>query len=177
MCGFRGRKSGLRCAPNGVDWGCRMRAVTVVGVVLLGAVAPAAADVVGTARVVDGDTIVVEGVTIRLEGIDAPERAQTCEASGVHWRCGEMAGAWLREFLADREVACVEKGHDRYGRVLATCFVGGENLNARIVAEGWAVNFDRYTHDYKDSEELAKRRGAGLWRGTFELPWEWRRHR
>ncbi|SUS06971.1 hypothetical protein DF3PB_3540002 [uncultured Defluviicoccus sp.] len=35
------------------------------------------------------------------------------------------------------------KGNDRYGRVLATCFVGGENLNDRIVREGWALDFRR----------------------------------
>lgn len=32
----------------------------------------------------------------------------------------------------------------RYGRVLATCFVGDENLSDRIVREGWALDFRRH---------------------------------
>lgn len=71
-------------------------------------------------------------------------------------------------------MACVPKGNDRYGRVLATCFVGGENLNDRIVREGWALDFRRYTSAYLEAEDEARRRGIGLWRGDFEPPWEWR---
>ena len=37
--------------------------------------------VVGIARVVDGDTIVINAVRIRLEGIDAPESTQACGKS------------------------------------------------------------------------------------------------
>ncbi len=66
------------------------------------------------------------------------------------------------------------RGSDRYGRVLATCFVAGENLNDRIVREGWAIAFRRYTSAYLEAEEEAKRRHVGLWRGDFEPPWEWR---
>lgn len=82
-----------------------------------------------------------------------------------------VVAAWLRELLAGREVACVPKGNDRYGRVLAMCFLGGENLNDRIVREGWALDFRRYTSAYLDAEEEAKRRKVGLWE-DFEPPWE-----
>lgn len=133
-----------------------------------------AADIRGTAAVIDGDTIVVQNVKVRLEGIDAPEHRQTCTVNGILWACGDTATAWPKEFLAGREVACVPKGNDRYGRVLATCFVGGENLNDAIVREGWALDFRRYTSAYLEAEEEAKRRGTGLWRGDFEPPWEWR---
>jgi endonuclease YncB( thermonuclease family) len=136
--------------------------------------AQAAEDIVGAARVVDGDTIVVQQVKVRLEGIDAPEHGQMCTANGIPWACGDNATAWLADFLAEREVACVSKGHDRYGRLLATCFVGGENLNDRIVREGWALDFRRYTSAYLEAEDDAKRTRAGLWR--FEPPWEWRQH-
>lgn len=142
---------------------------------LLAAAPALAADITGPARVVDGDTLVVAGEKIRLEGIDAPEHGQTCTANGTPWRCGEAATGWLKDLLAAREVACVPKGNDRYGRVLATCYLGGENLNERIVREGWALDFRRYTSVYLPAEDQAKRRGAGLWRGDFTPPWEWRR--
>ena len=36
------------------------------------------ADIIGPARVVDGDTLQVGSIRIRLSDIDAPERRQTC---------------------------------------------------------------------------------------------------
>lgn len=44
--GFRGRESGLECAPHGVLWESRMRAAVVAGAGLLGGALPAAADIV-----------------------------------------------------------------------------------------------------------------------------------
>ena len=97
---------------------------------------PSFADVAGPATVVDGDTIVVAGERVRLQGIDAPELHQTCTAYGQEWACGRTAGDWLRTFLAGRTVECVGHARDRYGRLLAVCYVGGEDLNERIVREG-----------------------------------------
>jgi endonuclease YncB( thermonuclease family) len=76
--------------------------------------------------------------------------------------------------VAERLLSTREVGNDRSGRVLATCFVGGENLNERIVREGWALDFRRYTSAYLDAEEEAKRRRVGLWQRDFEAPWQWR---
>jgi endonuclease YncB( thermonuclease family) len=63
------------------------------------------------------------------------------------------------------------------GRLLANCYVGGEDLNERIVREGWALNFRKYSSDYLRAESEAKRAGAGIWRGEFVPPWEWRAER
>ena len=67
-------------------------------------------------------------------------------------------------------------GHarDRYGRLLAVCYAGVESINERIVREGWALAFRRYSTDYVQAEAVAKRAGAGIWRGEFTPPWEWR---
>src|SRR5688572_22588959 len=47
--------------------------------------------VVGTARVLDGDTLDLAGHRIRLYGIDAPESRQICQRQGRSYGCGREA--------------------------------------------------------------------------------------
>lgn len=127
--------------------------------------------------VIDGDTIVVAGEHVRLQGIDAPEMHQTCTAYGQEWPCGRTAADWLKEYLHGQQVDCVGHARDRYGRLLAVCYANGESINERIVREGWALDFRKYSTDYLQAESEAKRAGAGIWRGEFKAPWEWRAER
>ena len=128
----------------------------------------------GRARVVDGDSLALVGERIRLHGIDAPESAQTCIAGGARWRCGERAERALRERIGGRMVACEERDVDRYGRIVAVCRAGGEDLNAWMVESGFALAYRRYSRAYVDEEAAAKRARRGLWRGDFVAPWDWR---
>lgn len=75
--------------------------------------------------------------------------------------------------VAVRTHAISVNGIKRARAVVLPCC--GENLNDKIVCEGWALDFRRYTAAYIAAEEAAERRGAGIWRGEFEPPWEWRR--
>ena len=94
------------------------------------------ADISGTALIVDGDTIAISGMKVRLSGIDTPERKQTCRKAGVAWKCGYEATEILREWTHTKEVRCIGDEKDRYGRLIADCFVDGYNVNARLVYEG-----------------------------------------
>ena len=38
-----------------------------------------------------------------------------------------------------------------------------------------AMAYRKYSKDYVRAETFAKSRREGLWRGTFEPPWEWRK--
>ena len=68
------------------------------------------------------------------------------------------------------------KGKDRYGRTVAVCRVNGLELGAEMVARGWAVDYEAYSHGYYRAEESAARTARlGIWSGQFELPAEWRR--
>ena len=69
---------------------------------------------------------------------------------------------------------CVGHARDRYGRLLAVCYIGGEDLNERIVREGWALDYRKYSTDYLQAESAAKHAGAGIWCGEFTPPWGWR---
>jgi endonuclease YncB( thermonuclease family) len=105
---------------------------------------------------------VVGGERVRLQGIDAPELHQTCTAYGQPWVCGRTSTEWLQEHLNGRNLECVGHARDRYGRLLAVCFVGGESINERIVREGWALDYRKYSTDYLQAEPAAKRDGAGI---------------
>ena len=45
-------------------------------------------------------------------------------------------------------VSCQQTDTDRYGRVVADCFVGRESLNNWMVREGWAVAYRQYSIAY-----------------------------
>ena len=133
------------------------------------------ADLVGRARVIDGDTIEVASARIRLFGVDAPESAQRCLAGSSRWSCGEQATRALAGRIDGRSVACEERDRDRYGRVVAVCRHGAQDVNAWLVREGWAMAYRRYSRDYVDEEAAARGAQRGLWRGEFVPPWDWRR--
>lgn len=133
--------------------------------------------IVGRSSIIDGDTLVIHGKRIRLEGVDAPESRQRCGDGGTEWACGQQAAMALSEWVADRPVSCHSQGTDRYQRVLARCFVGNEDMQAWLVSNGWAMAYRRYSKDYVAAEEHAAATRAGMWRGEFMPPWEWRQQR
>ena len=133
------------------------------------------ADVSGVARVLDGDTIEIGTVRVRLWGVDAPEGRQECLAQGRRWPCGRQATQALAERIDGRPVACEER--DRDGRIVAVCRHRGNDVNAWLVREGWALAFRRYSTAYVGEESEAKAARRGLWRGEFVQPWDWRRGR
>jgi endonuclease YncB( thermonuclease family) len=129
----------------------------------------------GIPRIIDGDTIRIGNTRIRLHGIDAPEAKQTCTAGGKEWSCGREATNALVDIFGEHWVSCSQRDRDRYGRIVAVCRAGSVNLNAWMVLNGWAVAYRRFSTDYVRDEGEASGRKAGLWRGEFVMPWEWRR--
>lgn len=124
----------------------------------------------GAVRVIDGDSLVVEGVEIRLFGIDAPEARQSCVRDGKAWPCGREATRRLRAMIAGRAVACRAREEDRYGRAVATCEAGADDLGAMIVRSGFAVAYGAYEAE----ERSARDHKRGIWDSTFETPAVWR---
>ena len=126
------------------------------------------------ATVIDGDTIEIRGQRVRLFGIDSPESAQLCQAGQKPYRCGQQAALVLADRIGERTVRCQERDKDRYGRVVAVCYVGGEDLDRWMVEQGLAVAFRKYSLDYVDAENDAREARRGIWQGEFEMPWDWR---
>jgi endonuclease YncB( thermonuclease family) len=132
--------------------------------------------IVGVASVIDGDTIEIHGRRIRLHGFDAPESAQRClDKDGAPWPCGQRASLALADKIGRRTVTCRPVDIDRWERLVARCFVGGEDLGAFMVAGGHAVAYRKYSERYVHHERAARRAGVGMWAGSFVMPWDWRR--
>ena len=65
---------------------------------------------------------------------------------------------------------------DPDGALVAVCYlgsIGGPNLNAWLVANGWALAYRPESEAYVAQEEGARHAGRGLWRGDFVEPWLW----
>lgn len=52
--------------------------------------------------------------------------------------------------------------------------VGGTEVNAWLVEQGFAVAYRRYSDAYAAHEARARTARRGLWAGTFEEPEAWR---
>ena len=131
----------------------------------------------GKPRVTDGDSLRIGKTRIRLYGIDAPERMQTCGAKKSKWRCGWESTNALANLVTNHWVTCYKKDIDRYGRLVATCTVGSVDVNLYMVENGWAMAYRRYSSDYVDAEEIAKKHKKGIWRSQFIAPWKWRKEK
>lgn len=149
---------------------------TLTALMLLISAGPTHAETLsGRPSVIDGDTLELHGTRIRLHGIDAPESRQTCLRAGKAERCGQQAALALADRIGRRAVTCEGHSKDRYGRLLAVCKAGNEDLNAWLVGAGWAVAYRKYSLDYVGQEEAARKAGRGLWGMQFEMPWDWRK--
>jgi endonuclease YncB( thermonuclease family) len=136
------------------------------------------ADIKGSARAVDGDTLVVEGQTVRLQGVDAPEKKQACtDARGTQIPCGQEVWQRLAQKLDGKRVACSVDERDRYGRAVGFCSVDGRLINAWLVRKGWAMAYAEYDVRLMPLEWLARLEQQGLWQGSFDAPWVWRKIR
>jgi len=135
----------------------------------------ALADVSGTGLAKDGEVISVDGTPLRLHGIDVLEKDQLCRKSGTTWPCGSEATEQLKKWLHTKEVRCVGSETGKDGLLNAECFVDGYNLNARLVSEGWALAYTRYSDKYLPEQNRAKSEKKGMWVGEFVKPWDWRR--
>jgi endonuclease YncB( thermonuclease family) len=138
---------------------------------------PALAETItGQASVIDGDTLEIHGQRIRLSGIDAPESSQLCRGDdSLQYRCGARAANELDDHIAGRPVSCEGIGGDQYGRVVAVCSIGGEDIATWLARNGLAFDWPRYSNGkYAGVQKEAERAGRGVWAGSYVVPWAYR---
>lgn len=147
----------------------------LIALLLLAPVSAFAADIIGIAKVRNGDQVTVGSSRIRLAGIDAPSIDQLClDTKGERWTCGIAARDELAKHFGDKEWTCTPTRTDRFGRTVAKCLSGGEDVQAWMVKHGWALSFVQYSRAYDADEKAARAARSGLWAGAFIAPWDWR---
>ena len=147
---------------------------------------PAYSEIIsGKAITIDGDTIKIKNKKIRLHGIDAPEIKQLCQRTFLsififsfqeNYKCGEISKKKLEKYVKNNIIKCKVEGIDRYKRILGTCYKNTININSRMVRNGYAVAYKKYSKKYVSAEREAKREELGLWKGKFDMPWDWRKN-
>ena len=133
-------------------------------------------DLLDVVEVIDGDTIHIGNNKIRLHGIDAPEKKQTCSFEGKEWNCGQDATFFLSSLINKKSVSCRVNDIDKYNRLVAICFIDNININQLMIISGWAIAYRYYSKDFIKDEEVAKKNKIGIWRGTFEEPYIYRKN-
>jgi len=121
-------------------------------------------------RIWDGDTIVINGHDIRLQGIDTPEKNERCRRDGKPWDCADDARRALTERIGSQEVECDAMDADKYGRIVALCFVGDTLLNDWMVMNGLAIDYTQYSNcAFRKTERAARAKGINLWASNVEM--------
>jgi endonuclease YncB( thermonuclease family) len=134
--------------------------------------APAQSPIVGTAKVIDGDTIEINLQRIRLFGIDAFETEQTCG----NYYAGKAAADYLVTTIRN-PVRCWPEGRS-YGRIVAICVdAHGKDIAQAMVSAGHALADTTYSLRYADDARSARTRGVGAHTQNCKTPWAWRRYR
>jgi endonuclease YncB( thermonuclease family) len=150
-----------------VRWG------TILGATFAAGMAFAGPD--GRIAVVDGDTIRVGGETVRLFGVDAPELDQTCRRPGGEvWRCGDWARHEVRRLFGGKRARCDAVEQDQYGRTVAICAAGGQDIGGTLVANGYARAYLRYSDLYLETEKAAVVAGRGIFGSDMAAPEDFR---
>ena len=129
-------------------------------------------------RIVDGDTLDVSGSRVRIVGIDAPDddrpqlrRLSTFTMRGLIERDGGVECATsLFDFALRHENQCRTPA-ESYGRLNLSCRfkANGASVAATMVAQGYAVDFRRYSGGaYAELMQNAARQRLGLWGQDYE---------
>jgi len=109
-----------------------------------------------------------EEIKVRLNGIDAPE---------LHQLSGKEAQMYLADLIRNKNVTIIDKGSDKYGRMIADVFIDGKKVNEELIKNGHAWHFKNYSSDKKlaELEDQARLCYRGLWASTSPIPpWEFR---
>lgn len=129
------------------------------------------AQTVKVKRVVDGDTyILATGEKVRMIGIDAPEMSTYF---------GNDAKKHLKELIQGKTVRIkadvMNRDKDRYGRLLRYTYLNNQDINQKMVCDGYAIAYTRFKFNKKTKyiycQKSATENKQGMWatKGAHKL--------
>ncbi len=168
----------LKCKMS-FCFGCRIIPfLTALGIFLLIWTNGIYADLSGKGEILpETGFIRVQGRVISLQGIQVIAYEALCKDKKGEWACGKTAWEVFGEKLATAPTHCmifVNLSWTEGAPENASCWVNGENLNSWLVRQGWALGKKGSENHFHGQERLAKNEQAGLWRGGFIPPDEWK---
>ncbi|WP_051203981.1 thermonuclease family protein [Hugenholtzia roseola] len=116
-------------------------------------------------KVLDGDTFVVQyhnlPITIRLANIDVPE---------LRTDFGKKVQRYLSDLILSQEVEIQVFKKDTYGRYLAEVHFKNESLDEKLVSEGLAWHWEKYSlkPELTNLERFAQDQKMGIWSEEFK---------
>ena len=134
-----------------------------------------AKNIIGLAKIIDGDTVYINNNKIRLHGIDAPEKNQLCFYNKIKWPCGKQSSNELEKIINNEILKCSTIDIDKYGRYVAICYKNNLDINKIMVRKGWSIAYRYYSKDYIRDENYARLKKIGIWKSKFEEPYKFRK--
>jgi micrococcal nuclease len=128
-------------------------------------------DTVTLGTVIDGDTLIVKKdgqgeVKVRILGIKAFESKHGKDSAALYGRAAEEA---LSRIIGDKPVRVLVNNppRDRYGRTIATLYVGDQDVGLALVSQGHALVYSVYPFAsmplYLQQQQAARTANLGLW--------------
>ncbi len=121
-------------------------------------------------KVIDGDTIYIDNVNkIRLKWIDAPEMKQDD---------GIISQLYLHDLIFGKKVIAYCNKKDLYNRNVCVIIYNNENINEKLVKEGYAWSYIGYSNkriDIMQNESMKNK--LGIWKTNNDKcePWKYRK--
>ena len=127
-------------------------------------------------KIIDGDTfdLLLQNNTtirVRMNSIDCPEKKQP------YYKNAKQA---LSQYIFGKNVNVISKSKDKYKRTLADVFLGNENINLKMIANGFAWHFKKYSSNIilAKAEINAMVKKLGLWSLPNPIaPWDFRKNK
>ncbi len=147
----------------------KLKSVIFLGIFILGAIVyfwPKDINGVAT-KIIDGDTILIENIKVRLAYIDTPESKQY---SFSRLPIGLLAKNYLEQLIKNKTIRVRKIGKGIYGRSLGVIFLNDENINLKMVADGYALAHETAKWNYHQQMYLAQILRKGLFKESFINP-------
>lgn len=131
--------------------------------------------ITGQPRIINTASLSVNGKRIVLFGVDPMMKDQPCFVDNRGWDCGTAAQRILMNLIGREPVTCNPRLVELTGRIYAKCFVNNQDIGLALVEAGMALTVPEETNEYDVAQQEAMKKKAGIWRGKFLTPEEFRR--